>query len=145
MQPIIRVHNFSKRYRIGRVEPYYTLRESIVRSVTAPARLARVMLGGRARDGGAQEYERHVWALRDVSFDVMPGEVLGLIGRKAASQPDFTMYTDALKNYNVKWSEKTLSEFLVNPMVKVPNTTMPMMLPDDKERADVIAYLVTLK
>ncbi len=47
MQPIIRVHNLSKRYRIGRVEPYRTLRESIVRSVTAPVRLAREMIAGR--------------------------------------------------------------------------------------------------
>ena len=86
MQPIIRVHNLSKRYRIGRVEPYRTLRESIVRSVTAPARIARAMLGGRARDGGAYDGERHVWALRDVSFDVMPGEVLGLIGRNGAGK-----------------------------------------------------------
>ena len=85
MQPIIRVHNLSKRYRIGRVEPYRTLRESIVRSVTAPGRLARALLGG-ARDGGAHDGERHVWALRDVSFDVMPGEVLGLIGRNGAGK-----------------------------------------------------------
>ncbi len=86
MQPIIRVHNLSKRYRIGRVEPYRTLRESIVRSVTAPARIARAMLGGGARDGAAHDGERHVWALRDVSFDVMPGEVLGLIGRNGAGK-----------------------------------------------------------
>ncbi|HTQ23428.1 MAG TPA: ABC transporter ATP-binding protein [Candidatus Binataceae bacterium] len=86
MQPIIRVQNISKRYRIGRVEPYRTLRESIIRSVSAPARIARDMLGGRARDGGLQDGERHVWALRDVSFDVMPGEVLGLIGRNGSGK-----------------------------------------------------------
>jgi lipopolysaccharide transport system ATP-binding protein len=86
MQPIIRVYNLSKRYRIGRVEQYRTLRDSIVRSVTAPARIARTMINGRARDAGAQESERHVWALRDVSFDVMPGEVLGLIGRNGAGK-----------------------------------------------------------
>jgi len=86
MQPIIRVHNLSKRYRLGRVEPYHTLRESIVRSLAAPVRMARAMLGGGARDGGAQYAERHVWALRDVSFDVMPGEMLGLIGRNGAGK-----------------------------------------------------------
>ena len=86
MQPIIRVNNLSKRYRIGRVEPYRTLRESIVRSVTAPARIARAAFAGRARDCSAHDDERHVWALRDVSFDVMPGEVLGLIGRNGAGK-----------------------------------------------------------
>ncbi|HEV7987744.1 MAG TPA: ABC transporter ATP-binding protein [Candidatus Binataceae bacterium] len=84
MQPIIRVHNLSKRYRIGRVERYHTLRESIVRSVTVPVRLARKMFGGR--EGAAQEGERQMWALNDVSFDVMPGEVLGLIGRNGAGK-----------------------------------------------------------
>jgi lipopolysaccharide transport system ATP-binding protein len=86
MQPIIRVHNLSKRYRIGRVEPYRTLRESIVRSVTAPVRLAREMIAGKGRDRARQEGERQMWALRDVSFDVMPGEVLGLIGRNGAGK-----------------------------------------------------------
>jgi len=71
--------------------------------------------------------------------------MVGLIGRKAGTQQDFAMYTPAMKAYGVKWTPKTLSDFLVNPLTKVPGTTMPMMLPDDNERADVIAYLGTLK
>jgi lipopolysaccharide transport system ATP-binding protein len=95
MQPIIRVEKLSKRYRIGGAQGYYTLRESIMRTATAPARLARALLGtsrggasrnGAAPDGAAHDDRRHVWALRDVSFDVMPGEVLGLIGRNGAGK-----------------------------------------------------------
>jgi cytochrome c2 len=71
--------------------------------------------------------------------------MVGLIGRKAASQPDFTMYSPALKAHDVNWSAETLDEFLVNPPTTVPGTTMPMTLPDRKERGDVIAYLATLK
>jgi cytochrome c len=71
--------------------------------------------------------------------------MVGLIGRKAASVKDFTMYSPALKKYGVTWSAKTLDEFLVNPMQKVPGTTMPMMVPDAKTRADVIGYIATLK
>ncbi|HXC58786.1 MAG TPA: c-type cytochrome [Steroidobacteraceae bacterium] len=71
--------------------------------------------------------------------------MVGLVGRKSASEPSFTMYSPALKAYGVTWSLKTLDDFLTMPMQKVPGTTMPMMLPDDKERADVIAYLSTLK
>ena len=71
--------------------------------------------------------------------------MVGLIGRKAASQPDFSMYSPALKAYGVTWSANTLDEFLVSPVTKVPGTTMPMLLPDKKERGDVIAYLATLQ
>lgn len=71
--------------------------------------------------------------------------MVGVIGRKAATAPGFMMYSQALKNYAVTWNAKTLDEFLTMPMQKVPGTTMPMMLPDAKERGDVIAYLASIK
>lgn len=71
--------------------------------------------------------------------------LLGIVGRQAGSQPDFSKYSDALKTSGLIWSEKTLDQFLVNPMAKVPGTFMPMLIPDDKTRADVVAYLATLK
>jgi cytochrome c len=70
--------------------------------------------------------------------------MIGLIGRKAASQPDFAMYSPALKGYGATWSVETLDEYLASPLTKVPGTTMPVGLPDKKERGDVIAYLATL-
>ena len=69
----------------------------------------------------------------------------GVVGRKAASVKEFPMYTAALKNHSVIWDEKTLGEFLVNPMAKVPGTSMVMLVTDATERANVIAYLATLK
>jgi cytochrome c len=71
--------------------------------------------------------------------------LLGLVGRDAGSQPDFTKYSEALKASRLTWNMKTLDKFLVNPMAMVPGTLMPMLIPDDKTRADVIAYLATLK
>jgi cytochrome c len=69
----------------------------------------------------------------------------GVVGRKAGSQKDFALYTPALKGYGAKWNEKLLEEFLKDPNGKVPGTQMVPMVPDDQERADVIAYLATLK
>lgn len=69
----------------------------------------------------------------------------GVVGRKAASVKEFTMYTPALKAHNVTWNARTLDEFLANPMTKVPGTMMVMPVPDAKERADLIAFLSTLK
>jgi cytochrome c len=71
--------------------------------------------------------------------------LVGVVGRKAASEPEFTKYSPALKASKLKWSKKTLDKFLVNPGEKVPGTLMPMQIPDNKTRADVVAYLATLK
>ena len=71
--------------------------------------------------------------------------LLGLVGRKAGSQPGFAKYSEALKASGLIWNEGTLNRFLVNPMAMVPGTLMPMLIPDDKTRADVIAYLATLE
>ena len=82
---------------------------------------------------------------KDPGGPILGPNMVGLVGRKAASAPDFAMYSEALKKYGVTWNAKTLDAFLVNPMAKVPGTVMPMLLADPKTRADVIGYLATLK
>ena len=69
----------------------------------------------------------------------------GVVGRKAASVASFPTYTEALKKHGVTWDEKTLDEFLANPMAEVPGTMVVMPVPDAKERADVIEYVKTLR
>lgn len=71
--------------------------------------------------------------------------LLGLVGRQAASHPGFGRYSDALKASNITWDVDALDRFLSNPMETVPGTIMPMLIADDKTRADVIAYLATLE
>ena len=82
MRPIIKVENLGKRYQIGEREPYRTIRDSITRAATAPWRGLRSRLAG----GEPRADANHVWALSDVSFEVMPGEVLGVIGRNGAGK-----------------------------------------------------------
>ena len=71
--------------------------------------------------------------------------LIGVVGRKAGSQPEFKKYSKALPASGITWTEKTLNQFLVNPGDKVPGTFMPMQIPDNKTRADVVAFLATLK
>ena len=80
----IRVENLSKRYSIGRASgtaAYRTLRESIQESVQAPLRRLRRGGGPSAVENAASE---DFWALRDVSFDIETGTVVGIIGRNGA-------------------------------------------------------------
>lgn len=72
-QPIIEVRGVAKSYQLGRIG-FTSLRSEIERTWTR--------LRGRAPEESADTF----WALRDVSFDVQPGEVLGLIGRNGAGK-----------------------------------------------------------
>jgi homopolymeric O-antigen transport system ATP-binding protein len=80
MRPIIRVDGISKKFHINPSEApsvrYDTLRESIVK-------LARLPFSRKADNGKRDDT---LWALRDVSFEVLPGEVMGIIGRNGAGK-----------------------------------------------------------
>jgi glucose/arabinose dehydrogenase len=68
----------------------------------------------------------------------------GVVGRPAGSQPHFN-YTRALRESGFTWDPATLYRFLENPMMIVPGTMMPIPVTDSRNRADVVAYLATLK
>jgi lipopolysaccharide transport system ATP-binding protein len=74
----IRVENLGKQYRIG-LTPirYRTLRETISESFTRD---------GRANRAANKEDLGTIWALRDISFEVYKGQVLGIIGRNGAGK-----------------------------------------------------------
>ena len=74
----IRVQGLGKRYRIGERERYRALRDTLTEAVTAPMR--------RLRSRPATPVNNTIWALRDVSLDVAPGEVLGVIGHNGAGK-----------------------------------------------------------
>lgn len=70
--------------------------------------------------------------------------LLAVLGRKAGTSPHFN-YTQALKDSGFVWDAATLDRFLTDPTKAAPGTTMPIPLPDPQFRADIIAYLTTLK
>jgi len=75
-----------------------------------------------------------------------PG-LFGVVGRKAASVAGFN-YSDALTKAGAAgktWTRGELDLFLLDPARRVPGTTMPVGLPDQKTRAALIDYLATLQ
>lgn len=85
----VRVDSIGKRYTIGATpEKYETLRDSIVDSISTPFRNIRQQLKSRRTPGSISKNSRkdQIWALRDVSFDVHKGQVIGVIGRNGAGK-----------------------------------------------------------
>ena len=71
--------------------------------------------------------------------------LFGLVGRKAGSVDGFR-YSEANKKSDVAWTPAVLDQYLVDPKKFMPGTNMAFAgLKKDNERADVIAYLESLK
>jgi len=71
--------------------------------------------------------------------------LFAVLGRPSGSVPDF-VYSDAMKSAHLTWTPEELDAYLTSPKQKVPGDKMKFDgLPDAKDRADLIAYLATLK
>jgi lipopolysaccharide transport system ATP-binding protein len=77
MSTAIRAENLSKRYVLGATQYRHdTLRDRIADGVTSVFR----------RREASRPRQENIWALRDVSFEVKSGEIIGLIGRNGAGK-----------------------------------------------------------
>jgi len=64
----------------------------------------------------------------------------GLEGRRSGAVEGFN-YSDPMKNAGIVWSEGTFKEFMPNPATTVPGTRMIVAVRDEKDIANLWAYL----
>ena len=79
----IRAESIAKEYRIGELQDSYrTLRDVLAGAALGPVRAFRSLV----RRGSARQENEIIWALKDISFEVKNGEIVGLIGRNGAGK-----------------------------------------------------------
>ena len=72
----IKVENLGKKYRIGEQEKYLALRDKLTNLIKLPSQIIN----------SEKNKKKNIWALKNVSFEVKKGEVLGIIGPNGAGK-----------------------------------------------------------
>lgn len=103
-------------------------------------------LGAQAQSiaQGRALYEARCSACHSVDANRTGPLHAGVLGRRAGSVPGFD-YSSALAASRVLWSRETLLAWLQDPEALIPGQVMGINVPDDPDRQDLVAYLLTLK
>lgn len=100
----------------------------------------------RAADAvrGEEIYESRCIACHSADTNRVGPMHRGVVGRKAGSVPGFN-YSTALRNAGVVWDEQALDRWLSDPQALIPGQRMNFKVTDAVDRADLIAFLKTLR
>ena len=90
---------------------------------------------------GRQLYASRCAACHSLEYNGVGPTHKNLAGRKAGTVPGYS-YSNALKQSGVTWNEETLTRWLSDPEKFIPGQKMFISIPDPRERADLVAFLL---
>jgi cytochrome c len=112
-------------------------------AVVATLWLASPAFAGDAARG-RELYETRCVGCHSIDDDRVGPAHRGVFGRKAGARPGFA-YSAALRQSSVVWNEQTLDAWLAEPQKLIPGQAMNVQVEDATARADLIAYLRSLR
>ncbi len=93
---------------------------------------------------GAALYQQHCTACHNIDSNKIGPAHRGVMGRRVGSLPGYK-YSDELARSRLRWTPQTLNKWLEDPEDLVSGQRMGFMIESEQDRADLIAYLATLK
>ncbi len=115
-------------------------------SVPTPAAPAREWVTPATGDvqRGAALYQAKCTACHAVDSNKIGPAHRGVMGRRIGSLPGYK-YSDELAQSRLRWTPQTLNAWLEDPEELIRGQRMGFQVDSAQERADLIAYLATLK
>jgi cytochrome c len=119
-----------------------------MRTLLLPLALSVITLSTSAIAGdsvrGQELYESRCVGCHSPDANRVGPKHRGVVGRVSGTVSDFN-YSKAVKAAQVIWDEHSLDQWLTNPQDFIPGQKMNFRVNDPIDRADLIAYLTTLK
>jgi cytochrome c len=123
----------------------------IARTVAVGGALMSFLAGHTARAADASAGKEVFQSSCSICHSVQAGQnkigpsLFGVVGRETGSEPGYS-YSPANKAAHITWDAATLDKYLQGPRAMIPGTKMTYAgVKDDTKRANLIAYLATLK